>query len=76
MKENIQDVPDSENRIESPNIGEMTQKKKMAKNTRQKKKTLKLVPSVISSEQKKSCVSAVPEQKSKRHSVSETEIGK
>jgi hypothetical protein len=76
MKENIQDVPNSENCIEFPNIGEMTRKKNMAKNTQQEKKTLRLVPSVISSEQKKFCISAVPEQKTKRQSVSESKIGK
>lgn len=42
MEENIQDVPDGENHIESPNTGEMTQKKKMAKTTQQKKKNIEV----------------------------------
>lgn len=76
MKENVEDVTDNKKRIESSNIGEMTKKNKMAKKTWQEKKTSKLVPSVISSGQKKFHISAVPEQKTKRQSVSESEIGK
>jgi hypothetical protein len=76
MKENVEDVADNKNHIESSNIGEMTQKNKMTKKTWHEKKTSKLVPSVISSEQEKFRIGAVPEQKTKRQSVSESEIGK
>ncbi|PNF19479.1 hypothetical protein B7P43_G02342 [Cryptotermes secundus] len=74
MKRNVEDVADGKSRIESSNIGEITQRNKVAKKTWQEKKTSKLVPRLNSSEQKKFRISAVPEQKTKRQSVSESEI--
>lgn len=76
MTENIQDIADNKNEVMSSEIGKIHQKNEGVKRSWQKRKTSKLEPKVISAEQNLSHVTAVPERKTKRPSVSGTEVGK
>jgi hypothetical protein len=76
VKKNAQDIADNKNDIVSSDNDEIIRKKNRTTRNLQKKKASELEPNSISTEQKQSHVSAVPEEKTKRKSVSESEVGK
>jgi hypothetical protein len=76
VKKNDQSMADNKNDVESFDNGEINQKNNRAKWSLQKKKASEWEINMSSTKQKQSHASAVPEEKKKRESVSESEIGK